>query len=182
EARENVRLTSVVAPMNGIVSKLNVKKGERVVGTQTMAGTEMMRIADLNVMEVRVDVNENDIVRVHQGDTAIIDVDAYANLKKKFKGIVTLIANTAKDKLSADAITEFEVRILILRSSYEDQIREGNIYPFRPGMTASVEILTKTKENVLAVPLAAVTTRNPDDKKSGEEKNQDNNNRAPQAT
>lgn len=181
EARENVRLTSVVAPMNGIVSKLNVKKGERVVGTQQMAGTEMMRIADLNVMEVRVDVNENDIVRVHQGDTAIIDVDAYSNIDKKFKGVVTLIANTAKDKLSADAITEFEVRILILRSSYEDLIREGNIYPFRPGMTASVEILTKTKENILSVPLAAVTTRNPDDKKPAEGE-QDNNRRTPQAT
>jgi HlyD family secretion protein len=164
EAQENFRKTSVSAPMNGIVSKLIVKKGERVVGTATMAGTEMLRIADLNKMEVRVNVNENDIVRVHLGDTAVIDVDAYSNVNKEFKGVVTLIANTAKDKASADAITEFEVRILILRSSYEDLIKEGNKFPFRPGMTASVEIHTETKTNTLSVPLAAVTTRNPDDK------------------
>jgi HlyD family secretion protein len=171
EARENFRKTSVNAPMNGIVSKLIVKKGERVVGTATMAGTEMLRIADLNKMEVRVNVNENDIVRVHLGDTAIIDVDAYSNINKEFKGIVTLIANTAKDKASADAITEFEVRILILASSYQDLVKEGNKFPFRPGMTASVEILTKTKANVLSVPLSAVTTRNPDDQnKFGGEK------------
>jgi HlyD family secretion protein len=137
-----------------------VKKGERVVGTATMAGTEMLRIADLNVMEVRVDVNENDIVRVSVGDTAIIDVDAYASKNKKFKGVVTLIANTAKDKLSADAITEFEVRILILDSSYRDLVKAGNKFPFRPGMTASADIITQRKENVLSVPLAAVTTRN----------------------
>jgi HlyD family secretion protein len=164
EAQENFRKTSVVAPMNGIISKLIVKKGERVVGTATMTGTEMLRIADLNKMEVRVNVNENDIVRVHLGDTAIIDVDAYSNSNKEFKGVVTLIANTAKDKVSADAITEFEVRILILSSSYQDLVKEGIKFPFRPGMTASVEILTKTKSNVLSVPLAAVTTRNPDDK------------------
>jgi HlyD family secretion protein len=161
EAQENFRKTSVVAPMNGVVSKLIVKKGERVVGTATMAGTEMLRIADLNVMEVRVDVNENDIVRVSLGDTAIIDVDSYASTNKEFKGVVTLIANTAKDKLSADAITEFEVRILILDSSYEDLVKAGNRFPFRPGMTASADIITTRKENVLSVPLAAVTTRNP---------------------
>lgn len=170
EARENVRLTSVQAPMDGIVSKLNVKKGERVVGTQTMAGTEMLRIADLNVMEVRVDVNENDIVRVHLGDTAIIDVDAYSNQEKEFKGIVTLIANTAKDKTSTDAITEFEVRILILRSSYEDLVASGKKFPFLPGMTASVDILTNRKHNVLSVPLASVTTRNPEEEKKDEKK------------
>jgi HlyD family secretion protein len=167
EARENFRKTSVVAPMNGIISKLIVKKGERVVGTATMAGTEMLRIADLNKMEVRVNVNENDIVRVSVGDTAIIDVDAYSNTKKEFKGVVTLIANTAKDKVSADAITEFEVRILILASSYEDLVKDGNKFPFRPGMTASVDIITTTKKNVLSLPLASVTTRKPEDKKDG---------------
>ncbi|MBX2945541.1 MAG: efflux RND transporter periplasmic adaptor subunit [Cyclobacteriaceae bacterium] len=165
EARENVRLTSVVAPMDGFVSKLNVKKGERVVGTAQMQGTEMLRIADLSTMEVRVNVNENDIVRVHIGDTAIIDVDAYANTNKQFRGIVTHIANTAKDKVSSDAITEFEVRILILNSSYKDLVESGKRYPFRPGMTASVEILATRKENVISVPLAAVTTRLPEDKK-----------------
>lgn len=160
EAQENFRKTSVVAPMDGVVSKLIVRKGERVVGTATMAGTEMLRIADLNVMEVRVDVNENDIVRVSLGDTAIIDVDSYASTNKEFKGVVTLIANTAKDKTSADAITEFEVRILILDSSYKDLVEAGNRFPFRPGMTASADIITTRKENVLSVPLAAVTTRN----------------------
>lgn len=166
EARENVRLTSVVAPMDGFVSKLNVKKGERVVGTAQMQGTEMLRIADLSLMEVRVNVNENDIVRVHVGDTALIDVDAYANANKQFRGIVTHIANTARDKTSSDAITEFEVRILILNSSYQDLIQAGNRYPFRPGMTSSVEILATRKNDVISVPLAAVTTRSPDEKKT----------------
>lgn len=169
ESRANVAKTSVVAPMKGIVSKLFVKKGERVVGAATMTGTEMMRIADLNKMEVRVNVNENDIVRVHLNDSVLIDVDSYANADKQFKGIVTSIANTAKDKTSADAITEFEVRILILRSSYEDLIKQGNKFPFRPGMTASVDIITTMRDNVLSVPLTAVTTRNPEkDKKSVE--------------
>ena len=170
EARENYRKTSVVAPMPGIVSKLIVKNGERVVGTATMAGTEMLRIADLNKMEVRVNVNENDIVRVSVGDTAIIDVDAYTSANKQFKGVVTLIANTAKDKLSADAITEFEVRILILSNSYQDLVKEGNKFPFRPGMTASVDIITTTKGDALSVPLSAVTTRNPDEKPQSEER------------
>ncbi|MBN8575657.1 MAG: efflux RND transporter periplasmic adaptor subunit [Cyclobacteriaceae bacterium] len=164
ESRENVRRTSVMAPMSGVVSKLNVKRGERVVGTAQMAGTEMLRIADLNKMEVRVNVNENDIVRVHLGDSAIIDVDAYGSTGKQFKGIVTNIANTARDKVSADAITEFEVRILILQSSYLDLIKTGNKYPFRPGMTASVDVVTTRKDNVLSVPLAAVTTRAPEKK------------------
>ena len=168
EAEENVRLTKVLAPMDGIVSKLSVKKGERVVGAQTMTGTEMLRIADLNVMEVRVDVNENDIVRVHTGDTAVIDVDAYSTQGKEFKGLVTLIANTAKDKTSTDAITEFEVRILILRESYEDLIVAGKAFPFLPGMTASVDIHTNRKDNVLSVALAAVTTRKPDEDKNKE--------------
>lgn len=176
ESRENVRRTTVVSPMKGVISKLNVKQGERVVGTAQMAGTEMLRIADLNVMEVRVNVNENDIVRVHLNDTVQIEVDAYTNTDKEFKGIVTHIANTAKEKQSADAITEFEVRILILRSSYEDLIKGGNKYPFRPGMTASVEILTKTKDNVLSVPLAAVTTRNPDDDKKENDNDDDDRN------
>lgn len=168
EARENVRLTSVVAPMEGIVSKLSVKKGERVLGTAQMQGTEMLRIADLSKMEVRVNVNENDIVRVHLNDTTLIDVDAYANEGKQFKGVVTNIANTAKDKTSADAITEFEVRILILNSSYGDLIAKGNRYPFRPGMTASVEILTNRKIDVLSVPLSAVTTRSPENEGGAE--------------
>ncbi|MDH5476222.1 MAG: efflux RND transporter periplasmic adaptor subunit [Cyclobacteriaceae bacterium] len=175
EARENVRLTSVLAPMSGIVSKLIVEQGERVVGTQQMTGTEMLRIADLNKMEVRVAVNENDIIRVALGDTALIDVDSYSHLEKEFKGIVTEIANTANDKASADAITEFEVKIRILNSSYADLKNDENRFPFRPGMTASVEIITKRKNNVLTVPLSAVTTRNPELEKEKAKKREKGN-------
>jgi HlyD family secretion protein len=159
DAQENLRKTAVLSPISGTVSKLVVKKGERVVGTSQFSGTEMLRIADLNNMEVRVDVNENDIIRISLGDTSIIDVDAYTHLDKKFKGIVTQIANTAKDKVSADAVTEFEVKIKILPSSYADLKEEGNHHPFKPGMTASVDIITNTKANIMAVPLAAVTVR-----------------------
>jgi len=161
EANENLRLTSVIAPMSGIVSKLSVEKGERVVGTQQMAGTEMLRIADLLKMEVRVNVNENDIVRVNLGDTAIIDVDAYAYLDHEFKGVVSQIANTANQKASSDAVTEFEVRIRVLNSSFAglDDFKDIR-YPFKPGMTASVDIITDVKNDVLAVPIGAVTMRN----------------------
>ena len=159
EARENLSLTSIFAPMAGIVSKLDVEQGERVVGTSQMAGTEMLRIANLNNMEVRVDVNENDIIRVSIGDTALVDVDAYSYADKEFKGVVTSIANTANEKLTPEAVTEFEVRIKLLNESYQDLLTEQKSYPFRPGMTASVDIVTQRKENVLSVPLSAVTTR-----------------------
>ncbi|MFC4872497.1 efflux RND transporter periplasmic adaptor subunit [Negadavirga shengliensis] len=159
EAAENLRLTNVYSPTNGVVSKLLVEKGERVVGTAQMAGTEMVRIADLSRMEVRVNVNENDIVRISMNDTTIIDVDSYAFSGKKFTGVVTSIANSANEKASTDAVTEFEVKIKILNDSYAELVNEKNPYPFRPGMTASVEIITNKKENVLSVPLAAVTTR-----------------------
>lgn len=159
DALENLRKTAVLSPISGIVSKLDVKKGERVVGTSQFTGTEMLRIADLNIMEVRVDVNENDIIRISIGDTAIIDVDAYTHFGKKFKGVVTQIANTAKDKISADAVTEFEVKVRILPASYADLKAEGNRHPFKPGMTASVDIITNTKTNIVTVPLAAVTVR-----------------------
>ena len=162
EAQENVRLTVVRAPASGTISKLDVEKGERVVGTQQMAGTEMMRLADLTQMEVKVDVNENDIIRVNEGDTTIIDVDSYTFMDKKFTGIVTSIANTANAKASADAVTEFEVKIRILNESFQDLLSEiQGPSPFRPGMTASVEIITTTKNDVLSVPLSAVTTRTP---------------------
>lgn len=159
EASENLRLTNVNSPVSGIVSSLKVEKGERVVGTQQMAGTEMMTIADLTRMEVRVDVNENDIIRLSLGDTTLIDVDAYSASGKKFKGIVTSIANTANTKASVDAVTEFKVKIRILNSSYEELVKAGNRYPFRPGMTASVEIMTNAKNDAVAIPLSAVTTR-----------------------
>ncbi|PZX57074.1 HlyD family secretion protein [Algoriphagus ratkowskyi] len=159
EASENLRLTNVYSPVSGIVSNLLVEQGERVVGTAQMAGTEMLTIADLSKMEVRVDVNENDIVRLSLGDTTIIDVDSYNYTGKTFKGVVTSIANTANTKASSDAVTEFKVKIRILNDSYKELVSEGKKYPFRPGMTASVEILTNSKNNALSVPLAAVTTR-----------------------
>jgi len=158
EANENLKKTSVYAPMDGTISLLNVEIGERVVGTEMMAGTEMMRIANLNVMEVIVDVNENDIVKIKLNDSDDIEVDAY--LKRKFKGVVTEIANSATTSgLSVDQVTNFKVKIRILPESYSDLIEEGNPYPFRPGMSATVDINTKTEYNVLSVPLPAVTTR-----------------------
>lgn len=162
EASENLRRTTIYSPVDGTVSKLSVELGERVVGTQQMAGTEMMRIANLNNMEVRVDVNENDIIRINIGDTAIIEVDSYTYMEKEFQGIVTAIANTANDKASQDAVTEFEVKVKILNSSYEDLIKEDGDSPFRPGMTASVEIMTETKKDILTVPLSSVTLRSPE--------------------
>ncbi len=157
EANENLVKTVIYAPMDGIISKMSVEKGERVVGTSQMAGTEMLRIANFNEMEVLVDVNENDIIRIKQGDTAKIDVDAYPN--RKFTGVVTQIANSAKNiGLSVDQVTNFEVKIFILPDSYSDFTLEGR-NPFRPGMSASVAIQTARKDNVLAVPLQAITTR-----------------------
>jgi len=167
EAQENLRKTTIYSPMTGTVSKLNVEKGERVVGTMQMTGTEIMRIADLNRMEVKVDVNENDIINVGLNDTAYIDVDAYLN--RKFKGLVTEIANSANTTGAAtDQVTNFEVKILILAESYADLLDtiNHNKYPFRPGMSASVDIRTKTVSNQLTIPIEAVTTRadslNPD--------------------
>ena len=173
EARKNLNKTTIYAPVSGTVSKLNVKKGERVVGTTQMAGTEIMRIANLNNMEVRVNVNENDVNNVSIGDSVEVEVDAYSTKDEKFRGLVTNIANTAKDALTAEAVTEFEVRIRLLPESYQHLLRNvrGHIVvPFRPGMTASVDIITDRKGGVLSVPLAAVTTRS-DSAKTEDAKN-----------
>ncbi|OGX86963.1 efflux RND transporter periplasmic adaptor subunit [Hymenobacter glacialis] len=162
EARKNLNKTTIYSPVSGTVSKLNVKKGERVVGTTQMAGTEIMRIANLNNMEVRVNVNENDVNNVNIGDSVMVEVDAYASKDQKFRGLVTNIANTAKDALTAEAVTEFEVRIHLLPESYrhlQRTVAGKTIMPFRPGMTASVDIITDRKSGALSVPLAAVTTR-----------------------
>ncbi|WP_460677371.1 efflux RND transporter periplasmic adaptor subunit [Hymenobacter coalescens] len=175
EARKNLNKTTIYAPVSGTISKLNVERGERVLGTSQMAGTEIMRIANLNSMEVRVNVNENDVSNVDLGDSAVVEVDAYAARNEKFRGIVTSIANTAKDALTAEAVTEFEVRVRLLPESYRQLVRTVNgrtVVPFRPGMTASVDIITDRKNNALAVPLAAVTTRSDsalvkDDKQEG---------------
>lgn len=160
EAQEQLVKTKIYAPISGTVSALNVEKGERVVGTSMMVGTEMMVIADLDKMEVQVEVNENDIVKVAKNDTALVEVDAY--LDRKFKGIVTEIANSASTTgTTADQVTNFDVKVFLLSDSYADLIDEasGNLYPFRPGMSATVDILTETRENVISVPISSVTTR-----------------------
>lgn len=160
EAQEQLVKTKIYAPMDGTVSRLNVEKGERVVGTNMYAGTETMVIANLNLMEVKVDVNENDIVRVNLNDTALVEVDAY--LGRKFKGLVTEIANSANVVGgSTDQVTNFNVKILLLEESYKDLIDtiSGKKYPFRPGMSATVDIQTETRKDVISVPIQAVTTR-----------------------
>lgn len=161
EAQDNLTKTAVFAPIDGTISKLSKELGERVAGaSQFSGGTEVMRIANLNNMEAQVDVSESDIVRVKMGDTAIIEVDAY--LDKKFTGIVTQIANSSNtDLTNTDQVTNFKVKIRVLQSSYVDLIKEsnGNVSPFRPGMSASVDILTNSKQNVVSVPIQAVTTR-----------------------
>ena len=158
ETEESLRKTTIYAPMTGTISKLNIELGERVVGTAQFSGTEILRIADLGRMETRVDVNENDIVRVKMNDTAYIEVDAY--LDRKFKGIVTQIANSASVQgASTDQVTSFEVRILLLENSYKDLISAKNPSPFRPGMSTTVDIRTQTKYNILTVPIQSVTTR-----------------------
>lgn len=158
ESREILSKTKLYAPMSGIVSKLNVELGEKVVGTAQMSGTELITIANLNQMELLVDVGENDVLRIHTGDTAEIEVDAYAN--QKFVGIVSDIAYTSNQSLDQQ-ITKFQVKILILPSSYQHLIKpkEGNSYPFRPGLSATADILTNRKENILTVPIQSVTKR-----------------------
>jgi HlyD family secretion protein len=167
-ANKDLSRTSVVAPMSGVVSLLNVKKGERVVGNSMMAGTEMMRIADMRVIEVRVDVGENDVPKVSYGDTAIVEVDAYNT--RKFKGIVTQIASTNRGvggaaTTSTTDVTNYEVRIRLIPDSYKDLIdpAKPRNFPFRPGMSASADIQTNTHASVLAVPINAVTTRDKSD-------------------
>jgi len=162
-ANKNLGRTTLVAPMDGIISSLLVKKGERVSGNSFSLGTEMMRVADMNVLEVRVDVGENDVVKVHLGDSADVEVDAYNN--RKFRGIVTQIASSTKggaaNGLSSTDVTQYEVRIRLDKDSYSDLLNPDRpkSFPFRPGMNASADIKTKRRENVLAVPINSVTTR-----------------------
>lgn len=178
ELQTSLRRTTLYAPMGGIVSRLNVEKGERVVGNALMAGTEVLRIANLNRMEVQVEVSENDIPRVSLGDPADIEVDAY--LGRKFKGKVSKVANSANTantgvagvSLTSDQVTNFIVTIDIDPASYRDLISEKSRYPFRPGMSASVDINTQTLEDALSIPIQAVTTRDKKDidKGTGEAK------------
>ena len=160
EARDSYSRTTIVAPMDGTISRLLVEEGEQVVGAMQMTGTEIMRVANLDVMEVLVDVNESDIVRVAFGDTATVEVDAYIN--RKFKGIVTEIANSAKSSgMTADQVTNFEVKIRILQDSYADLVdpEHPELSPFRPGMNATVDIITARKDDAIVVPIESVTTR-----------------------
>jgi len=158
EANENLVKTSIYAPMSGTVSMLLVELGERVAGTGMMAGTELLRVADLSRMEAQVEVNENDIPRVDIGDTATIEVDAYVDYK--FRGIVTEIANSAKTTgVSADQVTNFDVKILVLPESYKELADKGNANPLRTGMSATVDIRTETKQGIISVPIQSVTTR-----------------------
>lgn len=160
EAKDNLFKTTVFSPVDGTVSKLNVELGERVLGTSQMTGTEIMRIANLNSMEVSIDVNENDINRLSIGDTAIVEVDAF--LDKKFKGIVTEIANSASVVgASADQVTNFPVKIRVLPESYASlNSKDKNMpSPFRPGLSATVEIQTEKTSNILTIPIQSVTTR-----------------------
>jgi HlyD family secretion protein len=158
EAEESLTKTSIYAPMSGTVSMLLVELGERVVGTSMMAGTEMLRIADLNRMEVEVEVNENDIVRVALRDTALIEVDAYPDTR--FKGVVSEIPVSANIAgVTTDQVTNFNVKILVLPESYADKITDENLYPLRPGMSATADIQTNRKTGVFSVPIQAVTTR-----------------------
>ncbi len=160
EAKDNLARTTIYAPISGTISRLNVELGERVVGTKQMTGTEIMRIANLSNMEAEVDINENDIVKIKVGDSAKIDVDAYLN--EQFKGVITEIANSATSNLgSGDQITNFKVKIRILEKSYRHLLegKPANYSPFRPGMTASVDIISNIKKDVLAVPISAVTVR-----------------------
>jgi HlyD family secretion protein len=159
ESQENLTKTKIYAPISGTVSKLNVEKGEKVVGTNQFAGTDLMIIADLSKMEVKVDVNENDIVNVEKYDTANVEIDAYQ--KRKFNGLVTEIASSANVAgTSTDQVTNFNVKILLLEASYTDLLKsQQNRHPFLPGMSATVEIRTETRRGVISVPIQAVTTR-----------------------
>ncbi len=168
EGRKTLGRTSIYAPASGIVTQMNSEKGERVVGTAQMAGTEIMRISNLSSMEVQVNINENDIVRVHLGDSADVRVDAYPD--RVFKGVVSEIANSAKFNTAqnvSEQVTNYTVKIRISRESYSDLIAKGIKSPLLPGMTASADIKTNTRSQVVSVPISALTTRNPQSFKNG---------------
>ncbi|PKD17527.1 RND transporter [Salegentibacter salinarum] len=160
EATDNLGRTNIYAPMSGTISKLDAELGERVVGTQQMAGTEILRVANLSNMEVEVDVNENDIVKVQVGDSTIVEVDAY--LGKEFNGVVTEISNSADAALTTDQVTNFKVKVRILEESYKELLagEDENYSPFRPGMTATVDIITNRKVNIIGVPISAIVIKN----------------------
>lgn len=171
EAEKNLSRTTIVSPMDGIISLLAVKKGERVAGNSFSLGTEIMRVADMSKIEVRVDVGENDIPKVKIGDSAIVEVDAYND--RKFKGVVTQISSSSTSAQTQAAatstdVTNYKVYIRIDPASYADLIdpAKGKNLPFRPGMSASADIMTTKQVNVIAVPILAVTTRDKNEQTS----------------
>lgn len=172
EAKSNLDKTYIYSPVDATVSKLNVEKGERVQGVTGFQGTEIMRLANLNEMEVKLEISENDIIRIHKNDTAIVEIDAYGD--KTFKGIVTDVSNSVNTaSLSVDQLSNYTVKVRLLYDSYKNLITKENPIPIRPGMSASVEILTKRVQNALSVPVQAVTVRNPFSKKDSiQEKNE----------
>src|SRR5260221_987412 len=173
KANKDLSRTTLTAPMNGVISSLKVKKGERVAGNSFNVGTEMMTVADMNVLEVRVDVGENDIVKVNIGDSVDVEVDAYNN--RKFKGIVTKIASSTagtSSSTTSNDVTNYEVRIRLDKESYKDLAEKK--FPFRPGMNASADIKTRRVDNVLAVPIASVNARvKGSDKSAADKKKED---------
>jgi HlyD family secretion protein len=178
-ANKDLGRTTLVAPMDGVISSLQVKRGERVAGNNFNVGTEMMTVADMSVLEVRVDVGENDIVKVNLGDSADIEVDAYNN--RKFKGVVKEIASSTKSATSGQSaatndVTNYEVRIRLDRASYEDLINPAKpkSFPFRPGMNASADIKTRRVDNALSVPITAVNARVKGSDQSISDKKQEN--------
>jgi HlyD family secretion protein len=177
KANKDLSRTTILAPMDGVISSLKVKKGESVAGSSFNVGTEMMTVADMSVLEVRVDVGENDIVKISIGDSADVEVDAYNN--RKFKGTVTKIASSTKTSaasLTSNDVTNYEVRIRLDKESYKDLA--GKTFPFRPGMNASADIKTKRVDNVLAVPITAVNARvKGSDKSMSDKKEEDKKNK-----
>ena len=170
KANKDLSRATIIAPMDGAISSLKVKKGESVSGSGFNVGTEMMTVADMSTLEVRVDVGENDIVKINIGDTADVEVDAYNN--RKFKGVVTKIASSTAGSSnvlsSSNDVTNYQVRIRLDKESYKDLA--GKAFPFRPGMNASAEIRTKKVENILSVPIGAVNARVRGSDKSMEDK------------
>ena len=185
KANKDLSRTEIIAPMDGVVSLLSIKKGEKVAGNSFNVGTEMLRIADMSKIEVRVDVGENDVPKVRLGDSALVSIDAYPD--RKFKGTVTQIAssnngaaNNALGSTTSNDVTQYKVFIRLVPGTYTDLVHKG-FFPFKPGMSASADIQTQTRVNVISVPINAVTTREKDDstkkgnfKKENEEDNNSN--------
>lgn len=169
QTQDNLTRTKLYAPMNGVVSKLNVELGEKVVGTASMAGTELITISDFAELELKVEVGENEVLQIHEGDTTLIEVDAY--LDEKIKGIVSQVAYSSNSLLDQQ-VTKFEVKIKLLPASYSHLINANNKYPFRPGMSANAEIITNTKTDILCVPIQSVTLRDLNEEDNKDEKTQ----------